>query len=94
MKAFGRLTIAWKLVTVAGLAIGLLLIAAAVAVSMHTSSIVAGLMGKQTPGPAMIERLRKRAQSVAEARNTAARMMNFKSDRRLHQMLAFSGRGE
>src|SRR4051812_31386258 len=43
MKAFGRLTIAWKLVVVAGLAIGLLLMGAAVAVSSHTSAIVAGL---------------------------------------------------
>ncbi|MBO9708541.1 MAG: methyl-accepting chemotaxis protein [Caulobacter sp.] len=43
MTAFRRLTIAWKLVVVAGLAIGLLLIAAAAAVSSHTSGIVAGL---------------------------------------------------
>ncbi len=43
MKAFRRLTIAWKLVLVAGLAIGLLLVAAAVAVSSHTSAIVSQL---------------------------------------------------
>ena len=43
MTAFRRLTIAWKLILVAGLAIGFLLIAAAVAVSSHTSAIVSGL---------------------------------------------------
>jgi methyl-accepting chemotaxis protein len=43
MNAFRRLTIAWKLILVAGLAIGLLLVAAAVAVSSHTSGIVSQL---------------------------------------------------
>ena len=43
MTAFRRLTIAWKLILVAGLAIGLLLLAAAAAVSSHTSSIVSQL---------------------------------------------------
>jgi methyl-accepting chemotaxis protein len=46
MTAFRRLTIAWKLILVAGLAIGLLLIAAAVAVSSHTSTIVSGLTNR------------------------------------------------
>ncbi len=43
MAAFRRLSIALKLILVSGLAIGILLIAAAVAVSVHTSSIVSGL---------------------------------------------------
>jgi methyl-accepting chemotaxis protein len=43
VAAFRRLSIAWKLILVSGLAIGILLIAAAVAVSVHTSSIVSGL---------------------------------------------------
>ena len=46
MKPFRRLTIAWKLILVAGLAIGLLLIAAAAAVSSHTSAIVSGLTNR------------------------------------------------
>ncbi|MET3664836.1 methyl-accepting chemotaxis protein [Caulobacter sp. 1776] len=46
MAAFRRLTIAWKLILVAGLAIGLLLIGAAVAVSSHTSAIVSGLTNR------------------------------------------------
>jgi len=46
MTAFRRLTIAWKLILVAGLAIGFLLIAAAVAVSSHTSAIVSGLTNR------------------------------------------------
>ncbi len=46
MTAFRRLTIAWKLILVAGLAIGLMLIAAAVAVSSHTSAIVSGLTNR------------------------------------------------
>jgi methyl-accepting chemotaxis protein len=46
MPAFRRLTIAWKLILVAGLAIGLLLIGAAVAVSSHTSAIVSGLTNR------------------------------------------------
>jgi methyl-accepting chemotaxis protein len=43
VAAFRRLSIALKLILVSGLAIGILLIAAAVAVSVHTSSIVSGL---------------------------------------------------
>ena len=43
MTAFRRLTIAWKLILVAGLAIGVLLVAAAVAVSSHTGTIVSKL---------------------------------------------------
>jgi methyl-accepting chemotaxis protein len=46
MTAFRRLTIAWKLILVAGLAIGFLLIAAAAAVSSHTSAIVSGLTNR------------------------------------------------
>ena len=46
MTAFRRLTIAWKLILVAGLAIGLLLVAAAAAVSSHTSTIVSGLTNR------------------------------------------------
>ena len=46
MKPFRRLTIAWKLILVAGLAIGLLLIAAAATVSSHTSAIVSGLTNR------------------------------------------------
>ncbi|WP_454717120.1 methyl-accepting chemotaxis protein [Caulobacter segnis] len=46
MTAFRRLTIAWKLILVAGLAIGFLLIAAAVAVSSHTATIVSGLTNR------------------------------------------------
>ncbi len=43
MPAHRRLTIAWKLILVAGLAMGLLLIAAAVAVSSHTDAMVSKL---------------------------------------------------
>ena len=74
MKAFGRLTIAWKLVTVAGLAIGLLLIAAAVAVSMHTSGIVAGLTHRYADAVAddAIEQIRTEIGRVeATSRSTA-----------------------
>jgi methyl-accepting chemotaxis protein len=46
MTAFRRLTIAWKLILVAGLAIGLLLVAAAFAVSSHTSAIVSQLTNR------------------------------------------------
>src|SRR3954464_9386323 len=46
MTASRLLTIAWKLILVAGLAIGFLLIAAAVAVSSHTSAIVSGLTNR------------------------------------------------
>ncbi|OYX70591.1 MAG: chemotaxis protein [Caulobacter sp. 32-67-35] len=69
MSAFRRLTIAWKLILVAGLAIGLLLIAAAVAVSSHTSAIVSGLTNQYAGAVAdeAIEQVRADISAAAAA---------------------------
>ena len=69
MSAFRRLTIAWKLILVAGLAIGLLLIAAAVAVTSHTSSIVSNLTNQYAGAVAdeAIEQVRNDINSAAAA---------------------------
>ncbi|WP_425993856.1 methyl-accepting chemotaxis protein [Caulobacter sp. DWR1-3-2b1] len=69
MSAFRRLTIAWKLILVAGLAIGLLLIAAAMAVSSHTSSIVSGLTNQYAGAVAdeAIEQVRSDINAAAAA---------------------------
>jgi len=69
MSAFRRLTIAWKLILVAGLAIGLLLIAAAVAVSSHTGSIVSGLTNQYAGAVAddAIEKVRSDINQAASA---------------------------
>ncbi|WP_419251765.1 methyl-accepting chemotaxis protein [Caulobacter sp. ErkDOM-YI] len=71
MPSFRRLTIAWKLILVAGLAIGLLLIAAAWAVSSHTSSIVSGLTNQYAGAVAdeAIEQVRSDISSAAAATN-------------------------
>ena len=42
----------------------------------------------------LVRLLRRAAQSTAEARGHAARMGSLKHDRRLANVLAFSGRGE
>jgi preprotein translocase subunit SecA len=42
----------------------------------------------------MVNWLRQRAQGVAEARNSAARIQNLKADQRQSQVLSFSGRSE
>ena len=73
MKALGRLTIAWKLVTVAGLAIGLLLIAAAVAVSSHTTGIVAGLTHRYAD--AVVEDAVQQVQAEVASTQAAAQAM-------------------
>jgi len=49
--------------------------------------------GRSLPGPAL-GWLRALAQQAAERRNAAVRAQNLKQDRRLEQVLAFSGRGE
>jgi len=69
MSAFRRLTIAWKLILVAGLAIGLLLIAAAAAVSSHTSHIVSGLTNQYAGAVAddAIEKVRSDISQAASA---------------------------
>ena len=69
MTAFRRLTIAWKLILVAGLAIGFLLIAAAVAVSSHTSKIVSGLTNQYAGavGNEAIDQVRADVASAAAA---------------------------
>ncbi|MBU4436421.1 MAG: HAMP domain-containing protein [Alphaproteobacteria bacterium] len=69
MSAFRRLTIAWKLILVAGLAIGLLLIAAAVAVSSHTGAIVSGLTNQYAGAVAdeAIDQVRADINSAAAA---------------------------
>jgi methyl-accepting chemotaxis protein len=69
MSAFHRLTIAWKLILVAGLSIGLLLIAAAFAVSSHTSVIVSGLTNQYAGAVAdeAIEAVRADINSAAAA---------------------------
>ncbi len=69
MSAFRRLTIAWKLILVAGLAIGLLLIAAAWAVSSHTSTIVSGLTNQYAGAVAdeAIEQVRNDINAAAAA---------------------------
>ncbi|WP_143755040.1 hypothetical protein [Caulobacter sp. B11] len=73
MKALGRLTIAWKLVLVAGLAIGLLLIAAAAAVSSHTSGIVAGLSHRYAE--AVIDDAVQQVQAEVASTQAAAQAM-------------------
>ena len=69
MSAFRRLTIAWKLILVAGLAIGLLLIGAAAAVSSHTSAIVSGLTNQYAGAVAddAIEQVRSEIHAAAAA---------------------------
>ncbi|WP_421737308.1 methyl-accepting chemotaxis protein [Caulobacter sp.] len=69
MSAFRRMTIAWKLILVAGLAIGLLLIGAALAVSSHTSTIVSGLTNQYAGAVAdeAIEQVRVDITSAAAA---------------------------
>ncbi len=69
MKAFRRLTIAWKLILVAGLAIGLLLVAAAVAVSTHTGAIVSKLSSQYASavGDEAIDKVRADIEAAAAA---------------------------
>ena len=69
MSAFRRLTIAWKLILVAGLAIGLLLVAAAVAVSSHTGTIVSSLTNQYAGAVAdeAIEQVRADINAAAAA---------------------------
>jgi methyl-accepting chemotaxis protein len=73
MIAFRRLTIAWKLILVAGLAIGVLLLAAAAAVSSHTGTIVSGLTN-QYAGAIADEAIDKVKAEIASAA-TASRAM-------------------
>jgi methyl-accepting chemotaxis protein len=73
MSAFRRLTIAWKLILVAGLAIGLLLIAAAAAVSSHTSAIVSGLTN-QYAGAVADEAIEEVQADIGRVQSTARSM--------------------
>jgi methyl-accepting chemotaxis protein len=73
MSAFRRLTIAWKLILVAGLAIGLLLIAAAAAVSSHTSAIVSGLTN-QYAGAVANEAIEQVQADIGRVQSTARAM--------------------
>jgi methyl-accepting chemotaxis protein len=73
MSAFRRLTIAWKLILVAGLAIGLLLIAAAAAVSSHTSAIVSGLTN-QYAGAVANEAIEQVQADIGRVQSTARSM--------------------
>ena len=73
MTAFRRLTIAWKLILVAGLSIGFLLVAAAIAVSSHTGAIVSNLTN-QYAGAVADEAIDKVTGDIASAA-AAARAM-------------------
>ena len=73
MAVFRRLGIAWKLILVSGLAIGILLIAAAVAVSVHTSNIVSGL-SNQYAGAVADEAIEKVGSDINAAAAAAGAM--------------------